>query len=391
MKLAIIHSIYKPYSRGGAEVVVENIANGFKKNGNDVLVIALGYKNEIKEVDGVKVYYIKPFNLFNFLDINSKPAWFRLPWHIIDMINDVQTWRIYKILKQENPDLVLTHNLKGLGYYIPWLLKIMKLRHIHTIHDMQLIHPSGLLQKNQKLNLVVSFYAWLNKKLFNKVEKVIFPSNYIKTAYESYGFFASADKLVVANPVEIHDYDFKPKCKNSQNPQLLFLGQVEEYKGILDLIAATKKIKINFTLHIVGDGSALAKAKDLVTNDLRFKFYGRLSQAELKNNIWSKIDLLINPTKVPESFGLVVAEAFSYGIPVLASDIGAIPELIDDGKNGWLFKPGDIDELSYKIKSITGSICAYESIGLLGHQKVKDMSIDHYLNKLEEFAKITSS
>jgi len=135
MKLAIIHSIYKPYSRGGAEVVVENIANGFKKNGNDVLVIALGYKNEIKDVDGVKVYYIKPFNLFNFLDINSKPAWFRLPWHIIDMINDVQTWRIYKILKQENPDLVLTHNLKGLGYYIPWLLKIMKLRHIHTIHD----------------------------------------------------------------------------------------------------------------------------------------------------------------------------------------------------------------------------------------------------------------
>ena len=131
MKVAVIHSIYKPYYRGGAETVVENIVTGLKSKGEEVFVITLGYENKVEEIDGVKVYRIKPFNLFNYLDINSKPVWLRLPWHIIDMFNDVTAWKIYKILESEKPDLALTHNLKGLSYYIPRLLKTLKIKNIY--------------------------------------------------------------------------------------------------------------------------------------------------------------------------------------------------------------------------------------------------------------------
>ncbi|MEK7071942.1 MAG: glycosyltransferase [Patescibacteria group bacterium] len=390
-KIAVIHSIYKPHTRGGAEVVVENIVTGLKNNGEDVFVVSVGYKNKFEDIDGIRVYRIKPFNLFNFLDINSKPVWLRLPWHILDMFNDLQIWRIYKVLKQEKPDLILTHNLKGLGYCIPWLIRIMKIKHVHSVHDMQLIHPSGLLKSNQKLNFLIKIYAWLNGKLFNKIEAVIFPSKYIKSAYDSYGFFALANKLVLANPILNHRADFKIEDKNNSQPQLLFLGQVEEYKGIFDLIAAIKKMKSDFTLHVVGDGSALELAKKNTKGDDRFKFYGRLSHLELKEKIWPKIDLLINPTKVPESFGMVIIEAMSYGIPSLAADIGATSELIEEGRTGWLFESGNIEELKEKIESISKNICAYQPLRFLGQEKAKEFSIDNYLNKLREFVKIRTT
>ena len=423
MKIAVIHSIYKPYVRGGAEVVVENIVQGLKNSGDDVFVITVGYKNELQIIDGVRVYRIKPFNLFNFLNINSKPVWLRLPWHIMDMFNDVQTWRVYKVLSQEKPDLVLTHNLKGLGYYIPWLLRIMKIKHVQTVHDMQLIHPSGLLGDGQKISWPVAIYAWLNKKLFKSIESVIFPSQYIKKVYEAYGFFKSAESLVLGNPILIPplprggrggviqtfdqpppappclpdrqaskggDLQDSPPALSSKGGelQILFLGQVEEYKGIYDLIEAVGKIKSDFVLHIVGDGSALDNAKKMTKADYRFKFHGRLSHLELENKIWPQIDLLINPTKVSESFGMVVLEAMVHGVPTLATNIGAIPELINEGQTGWLFEAGNIAELGSKIEFIAKNICAFESIGLLAQAKAKEYNIESYLNKLIEFAKI---
>lgn len=391
MKIAVIHSIYKPYTRGGAEVVVENIVTGLKNSGHDVFVISVGYKNELQEIDGTKVYRVKPVNVFNFIDINSKPAWLRFFWHLIDMFNDFQTWRIYKVLNLENPDLVLTHNLKGLGYYIPWLIRIMKIRHIHSIHDMQLIHPSGLLNDGKKVNFPVSIYTWINKKLFGRIESVFFPSEYIKSVYDKYHFFTKSKKVVLANPVLNLSGDLKIENKDKDNPQLLFLGQVEEYKGIFDIIEAVKRIQSNITLHIVGEGSALEQAKKITLGDNRFKFYGHLSHEELKEKIWPKVDLLINPTKVTESFGMVIIEAMSYGIPSISSKIGAIVELIDDGQTGWFFEVGNINELKSKIESISYNMCAYQSISLLCQEKAKKFSIDNYLNKLMEFVNIRTT
>ncbi|MDO8669189.1 MAG: glycosyltransferase [Candidatus Buchananbacteria bacterium] len=401
-KIAVINSIYQPYTRGGAEVVAGNIVSGLKNQGHDVFVISLGYENKLNYIDEVKSCQIKPFNFFNFLDINFQPVWLRFLWHPLDMFNGVQTWRVYRILHKEKPDLILTHNLKGLGYLLPWLIRMMKIKHIHSIHDMQLIHPSGLLKEDEKINFLVAIYSWLNKRLFNKVEYVIFPSKYIKSIYDRYNFFSQANKLVLGNPVIIHPLPrggrggvaesigqppLATLCKEGDF-QIIFLGQVEEYKGIFDLIEAVKKIKSNFTLHIVGDGSALARAKDETKDDARFKFHGRLSHSELKEKIWPNIDLLINPTKVAESFGLVIVEAWVYRVPSLASNIGAIPELIDDGQTGWLFESGDIDDLSSKIKIISDNICGFQAIGLLGREKAKEFNIDNYLNRLEEFAKI---
>ncbi len=389
MKIAVIHSIYKPDTRGGAEVVVENIVQGLKSANHDTFVMATGYKNKMEMVDDVRVYRIKPFNLFNFLDINSKPIWLRLPWHIIDTLNDLQTWRVYKVLKSEKPDLILTNSLKGLGYYIPWLIKIMKIKLIHIVHDMQLIHPSGLLRDNQKIIFPVSIYTRICKKLFRHVEIVVYPSKYIKDVYDRFGFFEQAKKIVLGNPILIVNNlsDHNRSCKKNNGVDLLYLGQVEKYKGITDLVEALLEAKYSFRLHVVGDGSALAMVKKMVVGDNRFIFYGRLSQSDLATKIWPLMDLLINPTRVPESFGMVVLEAMASGVPTLASKIGAIPELIEDGRNGWLFEANDITELGHKIEHISKHLCGFEAIRLIAKEEAKKFELENYIKKILELSK----
>ncbi len=353
MKIAVIHSIYKPESRGGAEIAVGNIVDGLKAKGEDVCVICVGRKNEVSIADGVKIYRIKPFNVFNFLDINSQPVWLRFFWHIWDMFNDVQAWRVYQALKKENPDLVLTHNLKGLGYYIPWLIKILKIKHIHTVHDMQLLHPSGLLDDKsaKQSSLAVVVYRWFCRSLFGSPDAVVFPSRYIEGVYSSFGFFKNSKKTVLGNPIKfsIINSQFSNKIKIPDSKfQILFLGQLEAYKGIFDLLEALKGVNGPWALNVVGDGKALLEAKilaqkafpDVVGGAIsgpRVRFWGRLSPRELEEKIWPQIDVLVNPSRVTESFGMVVVEAQAHGIPALVSNRGALPELVREGETGWIF------------------------------------------------------
>ena len=407
-KIGIIHSIYKPETRGGAEVAVESIARGLKNQGDDVFVISVGRKNQKEEIDGLRIYRIKPFNLFNFLDINYQPAILRFFWHLLDMANGAQTWRAYRILSQEKPDIVFTHNLKGLGYHLSWLLKIMKIKQVQTIHDMQLIHPSGLLKDREKINVLVKIYASFNKILFRPVELVVFPSEYIKSVYEKHGFFKRAEKMVLGNPVlkvptlpeggQVATPDGADRGGGRGEFQILFLGQIESYKGIFELIEAVKGLESlpaqagDFVLNIVGDGSALTEAKiraqEALPDDsfkVKIRFWGRLSQRELEDKIWPSADLLVNPSQVPESFGLVVIEAFSQGVPVLVSNNGALPALVKEGQTGFIVKNNNWRE---KIQWCLNHQAELEKMRGNCLKEASKYGLEDYLNKLKRFAKI---
>lgn len=381
MKIAVIHSIYNPHVRGGAEVVVGNIVSGLKKRGHDVFVVSVGYENKVEEVDGIRVYRIKPFNLFNFLDINGQPVWKRLIWHLFDMFNDVQTWQLHKILAEEKPDLALTHSLMGLGFEIPVLLKIMKIRNIHTIHDMQLIHPSGLLGEDDKMPLATQMYSWLCRLLFGSPAAVVFPSQYMKEIYERLGFFNKSKLSVLGNPLPA---DAKIGIAKSEAGKftMAFVGQIEPYKGVIDLIKIVNGLAGDWELLIAGDGSAMREATKWSLDNPRVKLLGRLDAGYLEQKIWSKADLLINPSKVQESFGLVVIEAYARGVPVLASSIGALKDLVKENETGWLFKSGDQLDLKRCIEFIMSN---QDQLKVMRDNCVKEAEkfrLENYLNSL---------
>lgn len=365
--------------------MVSNVVSGLKSRGHEVLVITVGYENKMEVINGIKVYRIKPFNLFNFLDINNQPAWKRLFWHLLDMFNDVQTWRIYKVLLAEKPELVLTHNLKGLGYQVPPLLKLLKIRHIHTVHDMQLIHPSGLITDDPKfkLNLFVRLYTRFCRELFNNPDVVVFPSDYIRLVYRRYKLFTKAKMAILGNPLLIKPRKVKTTAK-SRIFTLVFIGQLELYKGIIDLIKAANRLTGDWQLLVAGDGKAEKEARRVAIDSPRIKFLGRLSQDELEQKIWSEADVLVNPSRTAESFGMVVIESYAHGVPVIASKIGALPELVKDGLTGWLVKPGNPDDLKRQLEFIIDNRDHLTPLTDKCLAEAEKYTIDSYLNRLLE-------
>ncbi len=385
MKILIIHNIYKPYYRGGAEIVALNLVEGIKNKGDEPIVVALDYQDKIEEIDNVKVYRLKPFNIFNYIDINKKSFFLRCIFHLIDIFNDVTPWKVLKIAQEEKPDFIFLQGIKGFGYILPRLLKFYKFKTVLRVFDMQFIHPSGLLLNNKK-TLLIRFYVFFTKLLLDNPDIVIFPSNYVKEVYQSSSLFNASEIKIINNPLLNKDIVQVNKIKNEEKKgfDFLFLGQVEKYKGLDDLIDALKQVNGDFTLHVVGEGNYLNELKRKNLNNKKIIFYGQMNKDRLNEEIWPKIDLLINPSRVGETFGMVIIEAYARGVPVIASEIGALKEIVKENKTGWLFRSGDVCHLKYKLQEILDGKIKLIDFNEDCLDEAKNFSIDNYLIKLYE-------
>ena len=114
----------------------------------------------------------------------------------------------------------------------------------------------------------------------------------------------------------------------------------------------------------------------------KIKLLGRLTAIELEQQIWSKADILINPSKVAESFGLVIIEAYARGIPVLASSIGALRVLVKDQRTGWLFKAGDQLDLKRNIEFILANRDQLAPMKVSCSATAQEFQLDNYLARL---------
>jgi glycosyltransferase involved in cell wall biosynthesis len=132
----------------------------------------------------------------------------------------------------------------------------------------------------------------------------------------------------------------------------LFIGRLSPEKGVDRLLEAWSRLGRNRRLVIAGDGpemkSLQAQADKLNLNNVTFLgFVERTSQKEL----WAGAAFSVVPSVWQEPFGLVVLEAWAKGRPVVAHRIGALPEIITDGVNGFLADPNDPDDLALVIES----------------------------------------
>jgi len=164
----------------------------------------------------------------------------------------------------------------------------------------------------------------------------------------------------------------------------LYIGQIEEYKGVFLLINVLKALAYHnsyrgrFELHIVGAGSVLEQVKQLTGEDSHFRVYGYVLNENL-GEIFSKMDLTIVPSLCYENFPTAILDSLRFGVPVLASDIGGARELIKVGYNGWLFPAGD-------SKSLQNHLREFFEIGATTHLRencfssIVPLKLDTYLS-----------
>ncbi len=140
------------------------------------------------------------------------------------------------------------------------------------------------------------------------------------------------------------------RADQSQGEYALFVGRLDLEKGVKTLLDAWKSLKI--PLKIRGSGQLDQFMRDIVfqNNMMNVEFIERLEKDQLIE-LRSKARFLIWPSEgYYETFGLAAVECFAQGIPVIASRIGVMTEIVEDGKTGLLFNPGDPADLAIKVQ-----------------------------------------
>lgn len=363
--IAIITSLYRPYVRGGAEVVVDTIVEELQKTYRVILITPQAWTGlrsirlKKTEEEGVTIYRFYPLNIFSFSRIeHGKPSVLRFFWHIFDIWNLHSYFLVRRILAREKPDIVMTHNLKGIGYTIPAAIRSLRLRHIHTVHDVALLAPSGVLMVGEESSLgfwcVATISSVIHKTLFGSPDVVIFPSRFLKSFYGRWGFFPRSHTVVLPNPVpsSVAYIESVYSTLHAKRLQLfeegervfLYLGLIKKHKGIFRLVEAFKKLSGNPTLFIGGSGTEEKMLREHIQSDSRITFLGFVERSSLQT-LLSGIHFLVAPSLLYENSPMTVYESFSAGIPAIVSASGGAAELIRDGENGFVVEPGSEEAL----------------------------------------------
>lgn len=134
----------------------------------------------------------------------------------------------------------------------------------------------------------------------------------------------------------------------------LYVGRLSEEKGVDTLINAWREEHLPVPLKIVGNGPQEHALKQLASDVARIEFLGALDMDGVLQQI-AGARCLIMPSRWYETFGRTIAEAFSRGTPVIASRLGAMQELVEDGVNGYCFTAGNSNSLAGAVRKLTAS------------------------------------
>jgi glycosyltransferase involved in cell wall biosynthesis len=360
MKIGIITNLYPPFARGGAENVIVRTVGQLMAAGHDVFVITghpkeLGTKRVLDRSSTERIYRFFPRNIYFTLDDYKYPWITRLLWHIRDTVSWHGAEHVRAILRDEQPDVVITHNLKGIGLNIPSVIADLCMPHVHVAHDLQLIVPSGLILLGQETKGTVSraayaVYRSICRAKFGSPDLVIFPSKYLHDIYDSYRFFPKSDRITMPNPAPNYAEN-KGKGRPGGSLKLLFVGQLGTHKGLAFLLHTLANMTEDIRIYVAGAGPMKSEVEMAATQDRRIVFLGYTPPEELAN-VLSVVDALVVPSLCYENSPTVIYESLMAGIPVLASNIGGVGELIQEGKTGMLFTPGDAEDLRRVIREI---------------------------------------
>jgi len=133
-----------------------------------------------------------------------------------------------------------------------------------------------------------------------------------------------------------------------------FLGNLIYHKGVHVLLSAFKSIESkNASLRIYGFGQQkfLEKLEEISNNDKRVSFQGLFASEKL-GDVLSDIDVLINPSISYETYSFTLHEALACNVPVIASNLGVMGEVIVNNFNGFTFSPGDAVDLAHRMEKI---------------------------------------
>lgn len=238
-------------------------------------------------------------------------------------------------------DLVVAH---GAGY--GWLAAAVGRRHgcrsvavIHALSWDRLVTGANPYSRADTL-----FYRLSDALGVRWVDYTISVSQHMRRVALAHGA-NRAHALVRPNPVDTRLFQSTPVA--TRDIDALFVGRLSPEKGPQVFVEAIRELP-GVRAVVAGYGPLRSSLERRATSDVRF--VGAVDHDALPE-LYRRAKLCVVPSYT-ESFGLVILEAFASGTPVIGARTSAIPELVQEGMNGWLFEPGDVKDLALLIRDV---------------------------------------
>jgi glycosyltransferase involved in cell wall biosynthesis len=348
LAVTLVNSLYPPIAVGGAEKVVQKLAETLAQREHRVSVITLSpHGGRVEQIAGITVVRL-PTDVPWPFGTSYKSIARRIRTKVKDRYSTTMRTRVRAVLSELRPDIVHTNSLLGFSVSVWDAARSLDLPIVHTAHDWYLpCMRSTMLRSGRictKQCSACSLYTERRKSASARVSAFVGVSEFVRRAHLDCGFFTRTGvTTAIYNPRPALHAAAAPGLVHGGPLRLGFLGRIEAAKGVELLLATLRPLKADFRLHIggVGNDELVARLKNQYS-DQRFVWLGRVDP----NEFYRQIDVLVVPSLWNEPFGLVIGEANSHGIPVVAARRGGIPEIVQDGRTGFLFNPDQPSELA---------------------------------------------
>ena len=391
--VCMITNLYPPETIGGAEIHVRTIAEGLVDCNYEVSVITTASRTDARtgdgpfreEQNGVTVHRFAPWNLYTPYEYRDQPRWKKPVMHLIDLWNPQVGRTVDKLLTELDPDLVHTHDFGGLS---PAIFRAAATHApiVHTLHDYRLLHvdPGMFVGGKQRelSGLMWPFRAYNRRTVEPYLDRVLAPSEFMIDEHESAGFFRDVPTAVLRLGVEIDDRATPGAV--AEPPRLLYVGQVAHHKGVDLLLEAAKSLEMDVRVDIVGRGEAREELEAQAAGDEQVRFHGFVSEATL-DEFYREATATIVPSRWKENSPMVIYESLSRATPVVGSDMGGIPELIetpeaDAPTTGRVVPNEDPTALAAALESVCSTAPSAESRA--AYQRANDYTLETHLDGL---------
>lgn len=361
MKVLLVNKFL--YQKGGAETYVFKLGETLTKYGHSVEYFGLENKNNI--VGNNADVYVSDMDF-------GRGIWKNLtaPFRII--YSTEARKKISRVLYDFEPDVVHFNNIQF--HLTPSIILAVekyrkktgrKVKIVYTAHDYQLICPShGLFDndinvcekclggnytyclrtkcvKNSRVKSLlatIDAYLWKKSKAYSFIDTIICPSDFLKEKLDTEERFSQ-------KTVAIHNFiEPQESLSCEKGNYVLEFGHLSRDKGTLTLLEVAKRMpQTQFVF--AGYGAAVEEIEKVPNAE----YVGFKTGDELKSLI-SKALCSVYPSEWYENCPFSVMESQMYGTPVVCSDMGGIPELVDKGKTGLLFEAGNADDLEKQLR-----------------------------------------
>jgi glycosyltransferase involved in cell wall biosynthesis len=327
--LRILHTVRAPV--GGIIRHILDIANGQAERGHEVGIVADSLTGG--ERADTALAEIAP---------RMRLGVYRLPVHREPHPTDVVFWaRFSRLIRRLNPQVLHGHGAKA-GVFVRLASR--------TANNIRVYTPHGGSLHYSPDTLAGAFYSRLERALMNRTELFLFESAFARDTYQRVIGVPSGLVRCVFNGVTAGEFD--PVALADDATDLVYVGEFRHIKGADLLVDAVAKLRAGgraITLTLAGDGEETASLKAQIER-LKLGDAVRFIGHVKARYGFSKGRLLVVPSR-GDSMPYVVIEAAAAGIPMIAANVGGIPEIFASHTDA-LFKPSDVDAMANAIAAV---------------------------------------